>query len=57
MPGFSVVLVGGQDFALRAMQIKMPDPKKTGPGVYYLVAGARYENYMQIPIEPFPLVA
>jgi len=23
----------------------------------YLVAGARYENYMQIEIEPFPLVA
>ena len=23
----------------------------------FLVAGARYENYMQIEIEPFPLVA
>jgi hypothetical protein len=21
----------------------------------FLVAGARYENYMQIPVEPFPL--
>jgi hypothetical protein len=24
---------------------------------FHLVAGARYENYMQIEIEPFPLVA
>jgi hypothetical protein len=23
----------------------------------FLVAGARYENYMQIKIDPFPLVA
>ena len=26
-------------------------------GLFNLVAGARYTNYMQIAIEPFPLVA
>jgi len=29
----------------------------TWPGFHHLVAGARYANYMQIEIEPFPLVA
>ncbi len=29
----------------------------TRGGIIHLVAGARLSNYMQIPIEPFPLVA
>jgi len=36
-------------------QEKKPAPM--GPALFILVAGARYTNYMQIEIEPFPLVA
>jgi len=32
-------------------------PEKNRARHIYLVAGARYENYMQIEIEPFPLAA
>jgi hypothetical protein len=34
--------------------MKMPP---TRGAILHLVAGARYENYMQIEIEPFALVA
>ena len=40
---------------LHATQTKEPVPM--GPAFFILVAGARYVNYMQINIEPFPLVA
>ncbi len=33
------------------------DRGKSTYRTFGLVAGARYENYMQIGIEPFPLVA
>jgi hypothetical protein len=39
----------------RAKPKKKPTPK--GLAYLILVAGARYVNYMQIEIEPFPLVA
>ena len=52
--GLNCSLAGSK---LAHCQIKTPDPKKTGPGVFCLVAGGRYVNYMQIEIEPFPLVA
>jgi hypothetical protein len=37
----------------------VPNKKRAPQGnpSFSLVAGARYENYMQIAIEPFPLVA
>jgi hypothetical protein len=43
----------------RVLSVRNPGIKKpgTGPGFRLLVAGARYANYMQIEIEPFPLVA
>jgi len=36
---------------------KMKKPVPLGPALFILVAGARYVNYMQIEMEPFPLVA
>jgi hypothetical protein len=36
---------------------KNAGPEKDRARHIYLVAGARYANYMQIEIEPFPLVA
>jgi len=42
------------------IECEKPRHKKTrhkAGFLVFLVAGARYENYMQIKIEPFPLVA
>jgi hypothetical protein len=36
---------------------KNAGPEKDRARHIHLVAGARYTNYMQIDIEPFPLVA
>ena len=36
-------------------KMKRPAPLR-GPALFILVAGARLSNYMQIEIEPFPLV-
>ena len=37
------------------MTVSTQNPSK-GAGAIFLVARARYENYMQSEIEPFPLV-
>jgi hypothetical protein len=41
---------------LYTKELRVVNGSLTGPAGF-LVAGARYANYMQIEIEPFPLVA
>ncbi len=54
------VLVEDRGDRPRSFESAALENKKAGPcgaGPFYLVAGARLSNYMQIEIEPFPLVA
>jgi len=50
------ILGSKANIALEQQARKTPGPSLE-PALFILVAGARYVNYMQIEIEPFPLVA